>query len=265
MVRSDIINTYTSNYTWKLENVQMLRKLNNFQEEYAISIQPVQVEFTRFKWHCRIYDNCDNDDSEAPKETEIEFYIYQDELNGFYDQFSYNCEIEVISERGKSLIPQTQKDKTLVGLQALSFIIPRAYKFMELHFIVFVKEHDLSGCKIRSMDSFDYKRNLIRDLKILQRDVINTDLIIDVENCEVLVHKTILAMRSPVFDSMINKAFKKGEKTKIYIKGVKFWTFSKFLKFIYSGCVFVNCSNEEINVINNLLQKYSPNLLKQME
>ncbi|XP_008204965.1 speckle-type POZ protein B-like [Nasonia vitripennis] len=80
------------------------------------------------------------------------------------------------------------------------------------------------------LEEFDDFENLLND-----RDF--GDLNISIEDKTVIVHKCILAKRSPVFAAMFRSDMKELRNNAVEIKDIKYGVFMEMLRFIYSGKV----------------------------
>lgn len=163
MVLKDVINNFSTNFVWKVENLKELRQMDYFSQNGSIKLKPMKVgNGTRFLWFAEISEGCANDFNSG-KSLLLSWFIYSENCNGFYDKFMHKCEITFSNENRNDFNYSTPVTK-LTTYNCYEMNLPYSKNFIELKFNIIVKEYDLSGSKVKAIDSPIFKQNLMRDV-----------------------------------------------------------------------------------------------------
>lgn len=173
------------------------------------------LSFHRFAEIVNDYESSENRNAKC-----MNVIIYRDKNSpNCYQKFSYDLTINYLNSTKESIMDKTNKmlhdlDKFMV---ADNFIDDY---FMEFRFEIKLHEYDLTGAEIKSMNSIEYKMNLLKDLDELLDSGISSDMEIKVDGTRFKVHKTIMARSPDLTNNLVDIDDK---------------LFGKYLKFVYTG------------------------------
>jgi hypothetical protein len=163
-----------------------------------------------------------------------------------YEKFTYDLKINYLNSHKESIIEKASKllhdhDKFIV---ADNFIDDH---FMEFRFEIKLQEYDLTGAEIKSMNSIEYKMNILKDTELLFMNGVGSDD--EIEGFK--VHNAIMA-RSPDIQ----------EVTKGIDQDFDAELLKNYLAFVYTGEFMYDLEKEELESLKIFAEKVKFDSLK---
>ncbi|XP_046406324.1 speckle-type POZ protein-like [Ischnura elegans] len=232
-------SVYRFNYVWTVHN---FRFCGTIMGDYVLSPHFSPEEDQQMQWRMKL---CPNGFTESNKGY-LSVYAILAEYNG----------PEVFARVKFSLLNNRREEvNTMDDKQTRTFIRGKSYcveKFIRRDIVLSQFSNILHGDKlvlwcemivIYCQNSFTHleirseppEKQLVHDLRQLFDTKKFCDVTLVVGDQEIMAHQAILGGRSPVLCAMLQIGWKKGEKKRIHINGMRANILEKVCRFMYTG------------------------------